>query len=84
MTTYLTAAEARAEQLWSEMPYYLALTKAQITVAVEAATVTVEEREGIRVDLDSDYAWGLVLPEALVYLSDDTGIDMAEFDTIAY
>lgn len=88
MTTtypYLSATESRAEWLWGEMPYYLALSRSACLEAVEAAVVTVTEQEGFCPNIDNDGAWSIVLPHALVYLSEDHGIDMDSFNGfIAY
>lgn len=81
---YLSAAEWRAEWLWERLDDTLALTRKDLVEAVEAAVDTVYEQSGWRPDLDNDSAWEIVLPEALVYLSDEHALDMSTFDHIAY
>ena len=81
---YLSAAHYRAEWLWAQLPYFLSLTRKDLVAAVESATETVYEQSGWRPDLDNDSAWEIVLPETLVYLSDEHNLDMSTFDHIAY
>lgn len=81
---YLSASEARAEWLWEQLPYFLALTRKDLVEAVEAAVDTVYEQSGWRPDLDNDTAWEIVLPETLLHLSDEHALDMSTFDHIAY
>lgn len=81
---YLTATDYRAEMLWDTLDASLGLTRADLREAVESATDTVYEQSGWRPDLDNDSAWEIVLPVALVYLSDDHALDMSTFDHIAY
>jgi len=85
-TLYPSATEARAEWLWGQLPYYLALTLSDVLEAVEAGTVTVHEQAdtGWYPNLDNDSAWEIVLPETLLYLSEAHNIDMSTFDHIAY
>lgn len=81
---YLSAAHYRAEWLWEQLPYFLSLTRSEVVEAVEAAVDTVHDQTAWRPNLDNDSAWEIVLPEALLYLSDAHNIDMSTFDHIAY
>jgi len=81
---YLSAAHYRAKWLWEQLPYFLSLTRKDIVKAVEAATDTVYEQHAWRPDLENDSAWEIVLPEALLHLSEAHNIDMSTFDHIAY
>lgn len=81
---YLSASEWRAEWLYDQLDERLALTRKDIVEAVESATDTVYEQSGWYPNLENDSAWEIVLPEALLYLSDAHNIDMSTFDHIAY
>lgn len=83
-STYLTATDYRAEMLWDVLPEYLALTRKHLVEAVDAAVESVSDEYGWRPNLDNDSAWEIVLPEALLYLSDAHNLDMSTFDHIAY